>query len=112
MAGVSRERRAQERVTTALSVFLGIAKGVTRDVSATGVFFESTVALDIGSTVDFSVEFGTPGGRMMIHCNGKVVRREERGDGVGVAVRVTNSKMEMAASASAASKNVASGGGT
>ena len=100
MTGDSREKRVQERIGTALSVFLGDARGVTRDVSASGVYFEASAALETGSMIDFSVEFDSPNGKMLIRCSGEVVRRENLGDRVGVAVRLTDSKMEMAANTS------------
>lgn len=77
----------------ALPVNIGIARGVTRDVSASGVFFETSATLDIGSAISFTVEFDAPSGKMELKCSGVIVRTETHEDGVGVAVKITESSM-------------------
>ena len=91
------ERRRGQRIHTALPVFLKNTEGITRDVSASGVFFwtsESTCAL--GELISFSVEFKRPEGRMMLKCQGDVVRTEPRTAEIGVAVKIIESAMEFA----------------
>jgi len=102
--GVAREmiaqepdRRSGQRIQTALPVFLKNAEGITRDVSASGVFFwtsESTCAL--GELISFSVELKRPEGRMMLKCQGDVVRTELCNGMRGVAVKITDSAMKLA----------------
>ena len=90
------EKRRGQRIHTALPVFLKGAEGVTRDVSASGVFFwtsESTCAL--GEFISFSVELKRPEGRMMLKCQGDVVRTEPRNGVIGVAVKITESAMKL-----------------
>jgi hypothetical protein len=89
------EKRSKERVSTALPVILGQAAGVTRDVSASGIFFETSAALDAGGSIDFSIELESPGGKMLLICSGEIVRKESRGDRLGVAVKITDSRMEL-----------------
>lgn len=91
-----RNHRAEERVTVALPVNLGTATGTTRDVSATGVYFEVDATYALGSGMDFEVELDTPGGPMRMKCRGEIVRIEPQGRRVGVAVKITESKLEAA----------------
>jgi len=91
------EKRRGQRIQTALPVFLKNAEGITRDVSASGVFFwtsESTCAL--GELISFSVELKRPEGRMMLKCQGDVVRTELCNGMMGVAVKITDSAMKLA----------------
>jgi PilZ domain len=90
------EKRRGQRIQTALPVFLKNVEGITRDVSASGVFFwtsESTCAL--GELISFSVELKRPEGRMMLKCQGDVVRTEPQDGMMGVAVKITDSAMKL-----------------
>ena len=91
------EKRKGQRIQTALPVILKNAEGITRDVSASGVFFwtsDSTCAL--GDLISFSVELKRPGGRIKLKCQGDVVRMEPRAPELGVAVKIIESAMELA----------------
>jgi hypothetical protein len=55
------ERRRGNRVFVKLPITLEGGKGVTRDVNANGIYFESDVNCDPGSEVSFSLEFDNPG---------------------------------------------------
>jgi len=88
------EKRKDERILTALPVNLETATGVTRDVSASGVFFEIDSNYRLGSEIAFTVELDTPGGKMVLKCEGEIVRIEPRGQRVGVAVRINQSTLE------------------
>lgn len=88
------EKRKDERIPTALPVKLGDATGVTRDVSASGVFFEIEANYRLGTEIAFSVELDTPGGKMVLKCEGEIVRIEPRGQRVGVAVRIVESTLQ------------------
>jgi hypothetical protein len=91
------EKRRGQRIHTALPVYLKNAEGITRDVSASGVYFwtsESVCAL--GELINFSVEIKRPEGRMVLKCQGDVIRTEPRSAFMGVAVKITESAMEFA----------------
>lgn len=88
------DKRREERLFTVLPVDLGATKGRTRDVSASGIFFEVDASYALGSSVDLAVELDTPDGKMLIKCRGDIVRIEPCGNEVGVAVKITESKME------------------
>jgi len=90
------EKRTQQRIQIALPVFLKNATGVTRDVSATGVFFWTAIAYMTGDFIRFEVELRRPVGKMRLKCLGDVVRTEERESTIGVAVRITQSSMQQA----------------
>lgn len=88
------EKRCEERVSAALPVDLGSTTGITRDVSASGIFFETDAAYAVGNPISFAVELDAPGGRMILKCHGNIVRIVPRDDKVGVAVKITESKLE------------------
>ena len=90
------EKRTGQRIHTALPVHLSSAEGITRDVSASGLFFwtlESTCTL--GELISFSVELKRPEGKMRLRCQGDVVRTEPGNGGMGVAVKITESAFEL-----------------
>jgi hypothetical protein len=89
-------KRREERVNTALPVDLGTTKGITRDVSASGVYFEADATYALESEITFAVELDTPGGRMVLKCEGEIVRIEPREARVGVAVKIVESTLEPA----------------
>lgn len=91
-----KEWRKEERVPVSLPVSLPNIECVTRDVSASGVFFEANTSFNVGEMIDFAIEFDSPGGKLMLKCNGEIVRVEDRNGKVGVAVRIGESVMESA----------------
>lgn len=96
MTAVSQEKRGGQRIQTALPVHLTSAAGITRDVSASGVFFWTDAICARGEPISFAVEFNRPGGRMVFKCRGDVVRTEPRAARIGVAVKITELAMETA----------------
>lgn len=87
-------KRREERVASVVPVELGGTKGITRNVSASGIFFEIDAGYALGSSMAFEVELETPGGKMLLKCQGDIVRIEPRNKRVGVAVQITESKLE------------------
>lgn len=77
-----------------LPVILENATAVTRDTSASGVFFWKHGTFMYGDSIRFSIERNTGSGRILQKCRGVVVRTEPRDNGVGVAARITESTME------------------
>ena len=88
-------QRAEERVSAAWPVDLGAATGVTCDVSASGMFFETDATYALGNEITFAVELDTPGGKLLLRCRGSIVRLEPRENRVGVAVKITESRLEV-----------------
>lgn len=87
-------QRREERIITALPVKLGEATGLTRDVSAAGIFFEIDAACTVGSDISFALELETPTGKIMLKCKGSIVRTEFHDNKSGVAVKISESVME------------------
>ncbi|MBI4194888.1 MAG: PilZ domain-containing protein [Betaproteobacteria bacterium] len=85
-------RRRARRLDAALPVDLGRTAGLTRDVSASGIFFETDARYALGSPVDFMVQLDSPWGRLMFKCQGKIVRVESHDTRVGVAVQFSESE--------------------
>lgn len=81
------DHRRQKRVGAALPVRLGKVTGTTRDVSASGVFFETDAAYHRGSRIHFEINLDTPWGRAVCDCDGHIVRVERRDGSVGIAVQ-------------------------
>lgn len=92
--GELQNRRGDERVRASLAVDLGGATGVTRDVSASGIFFETDASFAIGSPINLAVDLDTPGGQMRFKCLGNIVRLEHHDGKVGVAVKIIESNLE------------------
>lgn len=88
------ESRTEERVARALPVDLGNAKGVTRNVSASGVFFETAAQYTVGSEISFVVDLEATGAEMVLKCRGEIVRVMQSNGKIGVAVRISQSVME------------------
>jgi hypothetical protein len=95
-----RSRRTEERIRAALRLTLPRGGwGVTRDISASGVFFRTKEPLQEGDPVEFSVLFeDQPSGRKWkLACHGWIVRIEPDETQPGVAARIAESKFEMQA---------------
>ncbi len=95
MTGQSAEfvdRRRAVRHRLALPVELEHGGGVTRDVSASGVFFETDQSFLPGSPISFSLlfEHADPHGPVRLRCQGRVVRLEPHDGKSGVAVAFTS----------------------
>ena len=80
-----------------MPVYLKSVEGITRDVSASGIFFWTSDAVCVpGELISFSVNLERPDGRMTLRCQGDVVRTEQHAAAIGVAVKITESMMETA----------------
>ena len=88
--------RSEERVSMKASVTLpGGLTGITRDISASGIYFETDSEPLGDSPLAFSVEFKNDvGAGMILRCRGQVLRVEHHGSRVGVAARILESKLE------------------
>ena len=87
-------RRAHERVVAEMPVRREGSLGTTRNVSASGVFFEIDNGVAVGSEISFEIGMQTALGPMTMKCMGVVVRTEQKSGRTGVAVRMTDSRLE------------------
>ncbi len=58
------------------------------------MFFETDASFALGSEISLTVELDTPGGKMMLKCQGNIVRTEAHDSKLGVAVKIIESTME------------------
>ena len=92
---VRESARSQERVSTTVPVKLeGGAKGVTRDVSPTGIFFETDEDMSNSSVIHFTLEFDNPSGKLLLKCRAEIVRVEKGNGKIGVAAKIIESQLE------------------
>ncbi len=85
------ERRRAERFKGAIPVELKEGRGLTRDFSTDGVYFETDQPLDVGERLDFTIwlEHASPNNPLRLRCQGEVVRTETGLEKRGVAVVIT-----------------------
>jgi hypothetical protein len=62
-------------------------KGVTRDISASGVYFLTDKHYEVGSIMTMTINLEYPPGSWM-RCVGTIVRVEDHGARVGVAIKM------------------------
>lgn len=90
-----KEHRIEPRERIALPLNLGNgAQGMTRDISASGLFFETDREQRVGSLIDFEIEFDRLGGLMKFKAQGEIVRIEPRGDKAGAALKFLITRLE------------------
>jgi hypothetical protein len=82
--------RREERFDTTMPVQLEQGFGVARNVSATGIYFVTDVALEKGMAVSLTLDFKDyPGGLLRVKCTANVVRVEQRDGRIGVGAAIT-----------------------
>ena len=90
------DRRRRKRTDVSLPVILENATAVTRDASASGVFFWKRGTFMYGESIRFAIERNTESGKILQRCRGVVVRTEPDDHGVGVAAKITESTTDRA----------------
>ena len=91
------EHRTAPREQIRLPVGLvGGKQTVTRDISATGLFFEMDSMQQVGGLIDLEIDLDTPGGPMKLKAQGQIVRIEPQADKTGVGVKLLSSRLEPA----------------
>jgi PilZ domain len=90
VSGKADERRRGWRYPVSIDVGLGKGTGVSRDVSASGMYFETDASLAPGQHIAFSFTLDKvyPHVQLTLQCTGKIVRVEQRGKRLGVAVTI------------------------
>ena len=83
-AGGFEERRMGERFKLALPLQLKNGTGMARDISTSGIFFETENAHSIGDTIRLFLNFE----HETLQCEARVVRVEPRNGQFGVAVEL------------------------
>src|SRR3989339_546846 len=80
----------------ATPVELKDGKGITRDFSSTGIFFETDKSFTQGQPINFTIvlENVDPNRPVRVKCRGEIVRVEESGQKIGVAVAISSYNFE------------------
>lgn len=92
----SQEQRKEERVLVEHTVKITNTQDVTRDISASGVYFWLDITVALGETINFIIEIGRKGVNFILKCVGEIVRVESRDGKIGVAVKISQSVMQSA----------------
>jgi hypothetical protein len=93
---IGTEERREPRHRGKLQVELESGKGVTRDFSGSGVFFETDRSFTTGQLIEFILvlEHIDPERPVRVKCQGEIVRVEENGQKIGVAAAINSYTFE------------------
>jgi hypothetical protein len=78
------------RVRSQLPVLMNGKRGITEDISSTGIFFEIEDEQSVGSIVNFMIELDTPGGNLNVQCEAEIIRLEKVNGKTKVAAKIIN----------------------
>ena len=82
------------RISAKLPVNVDGARGVTRDISTTGMFIIQSAQYEMGSHVDFWLDMDTPEGKVKLCCKGEVMRVEALDGKVGIGVKILSQERQ------------------
>ena len=90
------EQRKETRYRGMLPVETEGTRGLTRDFSTSGVFFETDKSFTPGQIIEFSInlEHVDLSGPLRLKCVGEIVRVEENGQKIGVAASISSYNIE------------------
>ena len=87
--------RQHERVVASIPVSIeGGLKGETVNVSPSGVYFVVDREMESGKPLRLTLEFESPSGKLYLECSAQVVRVDKTDNKVGVAAKITDSRLE------------------
>lgn len=83
-------KRRGERVEVQLPVDLDNGRGISRNISQSGIYFLTDRDFSEGATFRFTLalEYAIPGRRVELSCQARVIRIEPQGDQVGIAAQI------------------------
>lgn len=86
-------KRASDRFNAEMPVEINGVKGLTRNISATGVYLETKAGKTApGTAISLTIEVTMGGEKLQLVCDGEVVRVDPKRDGsFGIAARLSNS---------------------
>lgn len=82
------DQRAAVRFDTRLPIRIDGAHGVARNISNTGIYFETDVEQAPGQLVNVMVEYTVQGRKRQLACEGQVLRVQRQDGRVAVAARL------------------------
>ena len=83
--------RGADRFVIKLPIEISGIHGFTRNVSATGIYFETSVTKEPGSHVYLTVKWSVRGEQLTLGCEGEVVRIERNNGKLGIAAKLSAS---------------------
>jgi hypothetical protein len=90
--------RLEERFESVMPIELENGSGETRNVSASGIYFVTDMALVKGMPVSFTLRFKqASGGPFLLRGEARVVRLEQLGGKFGVGVTISHYEFERTA---------------
>ena len=102
-------RRQSPRVKASVAVHFDDRRiATTRDLSPSGVYFIGEGTYERDQPIEFDMEFDSPGGKLLLHCRGRIVRIDNLADRIGVAVEITESVLRRSPERKARPKVVSS----
>jgi len=86
------EKRRTIRRKGKFPIVLENSKGITRDFSSSGIFFETDKSFTPGQTIAFTIvlEYVDPDRPVHIMCRGAIVRVEDKGNKLGIAATINS----------------------
>ena len=91
------EHRIEPRERLAVPLQIGgRQQGMTRDISATGLYFEIDQAQQLGALLDLQIDLEAADTPLRLVAQGRIVRIEHKGGRTGVAVRLLDARLEAA----------------
>jgi len=93
-----KDTRRHERYPLTLHIELAHGRGLTRNVSAGGVYFVTDQPHTPGALIDFTLVLGalSPSVPCQLRCNGAILRVDPQGDQVGVAATIQSYSIDSA----------------
>jgi len=90
------EKHRAPRHLGATPVELKNGKGITRDFSSTGIFFETDKSFTQGQPIAFTIVLQNvdPNRPVRVKCRGEIVRVDESGQKIGIAVAISSYNFE------------------
>ncbi len=88
------DRRTAPRLEIGLPAELNHGMGWTRDVSASGVYFETDGSFAPGTPLTLTLVLTYAHSPLRLRCEGQIARVEQRDGKIGVAVALTSSRFE------------------
>jgi len=91
------EKRKEERTVIELPLAFEDGKGLTRNLSSSGMFFwtDSTPAFAVGDRVSITLEVVRSGRKIKPKCQAEIVRVEQRGKQTGVGLKIVDVEPEL-----------------
>lgn len=77
-----------KRIGSMLPTVVNGVEGVTRDVSASGIYIMQDSQCETGAHIDFCINLDTPGGKLQLCCEGEVVRVEKVEARYGLGIKI------------------------